>query len=349
MNIREVIGSKLQRGFLPIYRFSAIITLYGVLGCVATFAGMMGFYALDGNWIAPIILSPADKMSLDLVDRMVTSNKTRQDLSIELQRLEANLDEMTMHRAKLAKLEPRLNVAISKESKKNSLIAKALAQLGDVKVEDNSTTETLNQSLDKQRSLITANLQIHLITESEAIDMLAQINQSHNLLTDSKIAEVMLRDQIADRTSDNTRELDLIDKIAELQSQLAQLDISITTSEKAIAAKREQIQQFETAIEHAKATPFYLAVTTNSKVDFAFVPYDNQSGVKVSAPVYDCYLNFIACRKVGQIGAIYQEEEHIMHPIFKTDVRGFLVRLDLEDRKAATHKVVFFGHKPLGL
>jgi hypothetical protein len=77
------------------------------------------------------------------------------------------------------------------------------------------------------------------------------------------------------------------------------------------------------------------------------VPYDDQASANVGAPIYDCYLNMAICRKVGTVKQIFLGEQDIIHPIFKTQVRGFMIQMDLTHAASAQSKTVFLGHKPL--
>jgi hypothetical protein len=80
---------------------------------------------------------------------------------------------------------------------------------------------------------------------------------------------------------------------------------------------------------------------------FAFVPYDNQANALAGAPIYDCYLNMVACRKVGTVKQIFTGEEQATHPIFKTQIRGFLIQMNLDHAESAKSKTVFLGGKPV--
>ena len=85
----------------------------------------------------------------------------------------------------------------------------------------------------------------------------------------------------------------------------------------------------------------------SKRLYFGFVPYDNQADAKVGAPIYDCYLNVILCRKVGIVKQIFLGEQIVTHPIFKTQVRGLTIQMDLSHPESAKSKTVFLGHKPL--
>jgi hypothetical protein len=55
----------------------------------------------------------------------------------------------------------------------------------------------------------------------------------------------------------------------------------------------------------------------------------------------------IACRRVGTVKQIFPGEEQATHPIFKTQIRGFLIQMDLSHPESAKSKTVFMGGKPL--
>ena len=82
---------------------------------------------------------------------------------------------------------------------------------------------------------------------------------------------------------------------------------------------------------------------------FAFVPYDNTASAVAGSAVYDCYLNMVVCRKVGEVKQIFTGEQQATHPIFKTQIRGFLIQMNLDPDHAnsAKSKTVFLGRKPL--
>jgi len=107
------------------------------------------------------------------------------------------------------------------------------------------------------------------------------------------------------------------------------------------------VDRLKEAIATAKQTPYYLSVSGATAVNFAFVPYDNQSSASPGSAVYDCYLNMVLCRKVGTVKQVFAGEEHAIHPIFRTDIRGFMIQMQLEHPESAKSKTVFLNRKPL--
>ena len=323
------------------------MALYVVLAGVLAYAFVMGFYAVSTSWAAPVILSPSDDKSLDFTEKIVTSKQTLESLNVDKKRLESSISEMGGHRTSLVNLEPELEAAIAREKAHNRTAGPQLTQLDRQKQADNLKTQQVMAQVKLVEASIDKDLAAGLITKGDAATQRAALNQAQTSYTDSKINEVLLTDNILDKTTTNTKSLDVLDKQAELRSEIAQLDIAINVAQQQVHEESQQIDRLRAAIATAKQTPYYLIVNAGKPVHFAFVPYDNEHSVSVGAPVYDCYLDMLACRRVGTVKQIFSGEEHAIHPIFRTDIRGFLVQMDLEHPASAKSKTVFFNRKPL--
>jgi hypothetical protein len=343
----SVIQPMLYKSVVTIYRVFAILTLYVVLAGVLAYGFVMGFYAVDTSWAAPVILSPTDDKSLDFTEKLVTSRQTLEDLNVDKKRLESGIEEMNRHRAALLALEPELQAAINREKKHNQATGPQLLELDKQKQADNVKTQAVMAQVREVEATIDKDLAAGLITKGDAATQRAALNQAQSSYTDSKINEVLLTDSVLEKTATGTKSMDVLDKQAELTSEIAQLDIAISVEQKQIHEESQQIDRLKQALATAKQTPYYLIVSGASTVYFAFVPYDNQSHVSTGTAVYDCYLNMVACQKVGTVKQIFSGEEHATHPIFKTDIRGFLVQMQLDHPESAKSKTVFLNRKPL--
>lgn len=335
------------RLMLTTYRVFAITALYLVLIGVVSYAFVMGFYAVNSSWAAPVILSAQDEKSLDFREKLVTSQQTIEDLKVDTAKLEKGLDEMRAHRASLAPLEPQLRQAIVREQAHDRANGPQLAALDQQKMADNKKTQALIEQLDSTRADIQKDLAAGLITRSDATSELAALNQTEDGLTDSRIAELLLTDSVLDKTTIGTNTLDVLVKQSELRSEAAQLDVTIQVAEKQLTEENRQIQRLHEAIQTAKQSPYYLNAAGQQRSYFAFVPYDDQASAIPGGPIYDCYLNMIACRRVGTVTRIFPGEQQATHPIFKTQIRGFLIQMDLDHPESAKSKTVFMGSKPL--
>jgi hypothetical protein len=329
------------------YRLCALLALYAVLFGVLAYGFVMGFYALNTSWAAPVILSPSDDKTLDFTQRLVTSKQSLEAVSLDRKRVESSISEMKQHRASLVALQPELRAAIARENKHNLAAGPRLSELDLQKQADNAKTQSLMAQVSQLEAGIDKDLAAGLITKGDAATQRVALHQAQTSFTDSKISEVLLTDSILEKTTLHTKSLDVLDKQAELQSEIAQLDIALNLAEKQIREDSQQIDRLKQAIATAKQTPYYLSVSGGTKINFAFVPYDNQSRARVGAPVYDCYLDMIACRQVGTVKQVFSGEEHAIHPIFKSDIRGFLIQMELEHPESAKSRTVFLGRKPL--
>jgi hypothetical protein len=329
---------------LTLYRVFAIAMLYLVLAGILSYALVMGFYAVNSSWAAPLILSATDEKSLAFREQLVTSQQTIEDVKVDAQKMESGIAEMTKHRAALLALEPQLAQAIAREHAHNSATGAQLANLETEKQADNSKTQSVLGQLKEVESNISKDLAAGLITKGDAATQLSALNQAHSTYTDSKIAEVLLTDSVLQKTTTGT---DVLEKQAELRSEAAQLDVAINVAQKELQEDNRQIDRLRQAITTAKQSPYYLHAQGGQTLYFAFVPYDNSASAVTGSAIYDCYLNMFACRKVGEVKQIFYAEQQAVHPIFKTQIRGFLIQLNLSSGESAKSRTVFLGRKPM--
>ncbi len=336
-----------HRSVLTLYRVFAIAALYAVLIGIISYAFIMGFYAVNTTWAAPVILSDSDEKSLDFLEKLVTSRQTLEDLKVDVTRQQSSLAEMTKHRGSLIALDPELEHAIEREREHDKVTGPELVALDSQKLKDNAKTQQVLVELEQTETQIRKDLAAGLITQGDADTQLAALNQARDAATDSKIAEVLLTDTVLDKTTRGTKSLDVLEKQAELRSEIAQIDVAINIAAKQLEEDNRQVDRLRDAIATAKQSPYYLNANGNKRLYFGFVPYDNQANATVGAPIYDCYLDMILCRKVGAVKQIFLGEQTMTHPIFKTQVRGLTIQMDLSHPNSAKSKTVFLGHKPL--
>jgi hypothetical protein len=335
------------RFMLAAYRIFAITVLYLVLVGVIAYAFVMGFYAVNSSWAVPVILSAQDEKSLDFREKLVTSQQTIEDLKVDTAKLASGIAEMKAHRDSLLPLEPELEQAILRERAHDRTTGPELATLDKQKLADNAKTKQVLDQLQSVQTSIQKDLAAGLITKSDAATQLAALNQTADSYTDSRIAEVLLTDSVLDKTTIGTSSLDVLEKQSELRSEASQLDVAIQVADKQLTEEQRQIERLHEAIVTAKQSPYYLNAAGQQRLYFAFVPYDDQASAVPGSAIYDCYLNMIACRKVGAVKQIFPGEEQATHPIFKTQIRGFLIQMNLTHPESAKSKTVFMGSKPL--
>jgi hypothetical protein len=337
----------LRKAVLFLYRACAIFLLYAVLIGVLAYVCVMGLYAINTSWIAPVVLSPTDDKSLNLTEWLLATQNTIENLTLDVKHQNDSVAEMQNHRATLLGLEPQLEVAIEREGKHNVVAGGELAKLEQQKRADNVRTRVVLKQLTGLEADTNRELAAGLITKKDAAAELASVNEARTGYTDSQIGVVLLMDNILQKNTIDTKALDVLDKEAALKSQIAQLDIALVMAEKQSQTESAYIERLRSAIVAVTRTPYYIVKAEGKATTFAFVPYDNKGGITIGASVYDCYLKVLGCRAVGTVKQVFTAEEHAAHPIFRTDMRGFLVQLDLQNQESARSQTLFVNHKPL--
>jgi hypothetical protein len=316
---------------------------------VLGYVGLLGFYAMSTTWIAPTTIHPTDENSLGVIDRLVTSQNSISALSMDREKQHLGIADLEAQRRAFMVLQPVLSRAIQQTTDNETMIGQELAKLGEQKQADNVRTGAMvheQLALDTQ---IGKDLAAGLITRSQAIQEESQLNDARNGLTDGKIAEIVLRGSVLDKTTADTTTVEAEAKRVDLQTQIAALDTQIILAHKQIDSDDADIARIHDAITRAQDTPYFLSTLGNVRIDLAFVPFDNEKPIVAGAPVYDCYLSFLVCRYAGSVRRVFPNEEKLQNPIFRTDMRGFLVQLDLVHPEATRSRTLFVGGKPFGI
>jgi hypothetical protein len=344
----EDVRPAINNSVLTLYRIFAVASLYMVLAGVLAFALIAAFYGVSRTWVAPIILSQMDKDTLDLTGKLLTTQSTVDDLKLDVVKLQKTIVEAQTHRTALEKLRPAIDAAIMRENRHKEESGPVLVNLNEQKRADVVSTQGALDNLAVVDASIDKELAAGLINKTDAMQAKMVYVKSYGDLTDSKIANTLLKDTIFERTVASTNYLETLDKKAELESEIATLEITIDTSQRQIETETSQINQLTSALKTVKQTSIWAAMG-GGQTNLALVPYDNQAAATDGAPVYDCYLSFIMCRQVGTLKTTFVGEQHATHPIFRTDLRGYLVQLDLTNPESAKSKTLFLGNKPLFL
>lgn len=334
-----------QKTIVILYRFAAQFLLYGALSCAAAYVVWIGFYFTNHSWVVPFIVTPTNDKILDLTAKVVTSEETLRSLELDRNRLNASMGDMKLTLTALQRLDINFQHAIADLKVANTEDAPDLTSLNVQKHQDNIDTQDSLKQITEIDKKIDMDLKAGLITQGDAAVAKTQIRASLNAATDGKIGEILLRDNVREKNSSYTTTVDALAKEAELNSNIVQLSILVNTGEQQLSTDLLQIKQLSEAVDTAKNSPYFLA--TQGNIKFAFVPYDNQEAATVNRPVYGCWLNMVICHRVGVVKKVFSDEEKTLHPVFRTDLRGFLIQLELTDEAAAKDKSLFIGGKPL--
>lgn len=343
-----VTQKKIYKSYLFSYRIFAFFMLYGLLVVIGAYGFTMGFYSINRSWVVPMSISPSNDKILAMTQQAVTTQATLNTLLTNNSNLLKTRVELITRKSALAALDNQLTGAVASERSGNTTTGAALDSLATQKQSDIDATKTMLDQFTAQKAGIDHDLKMGLITQVEYNQQLTTLIQFKNSFTDSQVSKAMtdLTRQKLASASYNT--VDMVSKQVELRSKIADYDLQISMGDDQIKNNEVQIATIRKAFDTVQNNPYFLATKANAPLTFAFVPYDNQNRADEGTVVYDCILSMVVCKPVGKISRVFHDdEEKAINPFYKTDLRGFLVQLDLTNSESKKSKTLFVGVKPL--
>jgi hypothetical protein len=353
-------GTKMKnvfhKPFIAAYRSASFVALSSILLIAVCYLFLLVFYTASTTWAAPITLSPSQERVLafqpQVANLEATLLKQRVDLTTFEMKYVAEEEQLTQINRLLA----RFDDASRSEARELAKTGTAVdAVITDKKLDIAATTSSTAEAraLLKQ---IDVELAAKLITIDQAATRRIALQSALNASTDARAAMTQLTEtsrqlkagsSTLSGGSASLSALAALQQTQQLRTLATTLEINIQTSKLSAAALKTTITDSERVLAVAKTSPYHAAL--RAPVSVLFVPYDNLKNAKLGEPVYDCYLQIIACRKVGVIETLYEAEEYARHPLFKTDLKGRFVGVKFDVPEAAKSQVVFVGGKPLFL
>jgi hypothetical protein len=316
---------------------------------------MIIFYTINNNWAVPIVLSPTQEKVLAFQSQAATLEaallKNKVDLATATQKYSALNREIINIEALITKF----NTATQYQSQ---ALAKTKTNIHDVLQVKRINTQDMEKAAHDARPLLASinqELAAGLITKDEAIARRMTIQSMLNAATDSRINQITLQEQeqlastasgtLGKQDATSLEALQSLNSEAQLKLIYAQATVDAETAKQSIEQLRTTVAESERVLGIAKYSPYYMAL--NKPVFVAFVQYGNIHNAKPGAPVYDCLLQIILCRKVGTVMQNYDAEEYATHPLFRTDLKGKFIGINFSRKKSSESYVVFLGYKPL--
>lgn len=337
--------TKLRKIYLSIYQSLGFIFLISIISTIVIFFGLMIFFLINSNWIAPTILSlTSDKM---LHFQASLLSQTQSINTIEIQGLTAKrqLNTFIRQRDDMLRYEKQLTQAINHEIG----IDQHFATAKQLNVNQN---KELALNLERIAADVLKSKSVGLLTTAEATQTLVSIQQFKSQNVDLEFMANKFRRQKATLIGSPKS----IDSLSAIRQQI-DLKTLINTLDDNIVIQKETLKKTKIALKQANevmktlSNTAYMQAFHHKGSNLAFLPYENDKHIKLKDPVFNCYLFAIFCYKVGTISKIYNDEQLIDFPIFNIRftkvVRGTLIDMDIYDQSAMYSKVLFFGKKPL--
>lgn len=316
-----------KKSYLYIYRSLGFAFLGGTLATLAFYALLMVFFFFNSTWIAPTVLSPTS-------DKMLTFSAGYQHSLQNFVTLQAT-ESQAVRDKELAQatsiiLKNLIDKVVVYDFRTNNLVLNKQRNIAE--------STKIVKSLDETKKLTQLSLEARLITIDEATKLFTTIQQFKNGVTDSSIAL-------------GTTNITLETQIMQLRQQLAQTENDEKSKDDALKAIRLSLATAREELARLKDTPYYRAIRNGANL--AFVPYENIDSLQIGAPIYDCALMIIICRKVAVVSNIYKDEQIIDFPLFNIrfsrTVRGILIDMNVYAPESMSSTIMFVGSKPLFL
>ncbi|QCP47902.1 hypothetical protein FAZ95_01125 [Trinickia violacea] len=352
---RKLNFKQFQSYIVLTYRLTMSAILLIIVIGVLSYLFLMGFYAVNRNWSAPIVLSPTQEKVLAYQPQVsaLEANllKNRVDLAVAAEKKRIVSEQIVELRSLISRFDSAARSESGEFARNEAEISGVLKEKRIDTGEEEETLDGLNPLL----ATIDAELKAGLITKDEAISRRLNVQSARNAITDSRVSEISLREQAraaanAGKTLNGSENSSLaalqsLGNEAQLRATLAQAELDAEAARQSVDQLSATVADSERVLTVAKLSPYYQALTDS--VPVVFVQYDNLAYAKPGAPVFDCYLQVIVCRRVGTIDRVYDAEEYARQPLFKTDIKGKFVGVTFNVKAAAESPIVFIGHKPL--
>ncbi len=363
-----------QRGTLVLskllvtsYKLAGFAILTVILLGLVSYVATEVFYLVNTHWIVPTVLSPTDEHVLQLDALASQEMAARGAVVTKKLELQAQLQDAERVVEMETAFQDAFRTAMSTDlDDRRSELARLRGLLGQYA----SAKRTIQQSGDAfsglQRGELGAQYQAHVID----VDQMAQGNlelaqiAGANLSLDERNVEIDTRAaQLEREVASLAGARDAAGSGKEVRAQISyeilhtkrDFDASVLASAKAAddaAALRRSIETLDQVVathdnllETIKNSPYEMAADRGLTI--AFVPYDNKGDVRSGQPVYGCALGFVWCKRVGSIAATIDGEVLGKHPLHNKDLRGVMVKLQLDEGSWIEKPVLHVGRRPM--
>jgi hypothetical protein len=341
---------------LTVYRMIAFCVLSSIIIGVLGYISFLLFYLNSSTWASPVVLSPSQEKVISF-HTLVSGIETQLGKDkIDLETATATAADSIAQLARMKFLLSRATSALGAEAKQLSANSIQLDSLVADKKNDVRQSAELITNIKAMLKQIDDELAAKLITIDQATQRRVTLQSALNAATDSRALGVQLEVQSQQLKggantlsggASNTAAISSVRQAAELRAMVSQLQIQATTASSTIVMLKVRIAADEQALSTAKNSPYYKSL--QGPIAVAFVPYANLSAAVAGQPVFSCFAHVVFCSKVGIISSVFDAEEYARHPMFKTDLRGKFIGVELDDPAAVESKVLFIGSKPLFL
>lgn len=344
------------------YKLTGFVILSGILVGLGSYVVMTLFYYASSSWVAPVIVSPTDKRVVELNAQYAAQQSLRDNLTAQKTELETKLRdaervvsaERAFQGSLKASLETELDDRRRTAAKLGSLrkdYATASAEISAANkdfagLSKERIKEMFESRLATRDDVVRGNMELASLASAN-LGLFERTVMLDEQLTATRRQVDSLAFVVAPLGKGAVPTHDVLAYQREMQlSMLSQMraEEQLTALKQAISAADATLKRYDTLLSSIKESPYLKAVDHHMTI--GFVPYTNAESAKPGTPVFACKGNIVLCKRVGTVGAVLEGEITGAHPMQKIDLRGEMVRLDLDDLHSAREPVFHLGRKP---
>lgn len=374
----------LNKLIVSAYKIAGFFILSAILVGLGSYVVMTLFYYSSSSWVAPVIVSASDRRVLELNAQYAQQQSLRDTLSAQKAQMETKLRDA--ERVALAEEAFQTGVRASLKADLDDRRA-TLAKLGALRKDFATASAEIaaanHDFAGLSRGRIREMFDARLATTDDVLKGNMELASLANANLGLAERTVMLGEQVtlARRQADSLALVDALLRpngtgyapgtkvsfasgdskaVAPTHEVLAfqrEFELSVLAARRAkedagaikegIAAAEATLKRYDTLLQSIKDSPYLMAA--DHHLTIAFIPYANATNAKAGTPVFACKANIVWCRRVGRLGAPLDGEVTGSHPLQKIDLRGEMVRLELDDLEAAQDAVMHAGRAPFFL
>jgi hypothetical protein len=354
---------KLNKLVVSSYKFMGFAILGTILLGLASFIATNLFYIFNESWVTPLQLSSTDPRVLQLSSQYAAEKAARDGVATQRLEFASRLSDAQRIVVSEGRFQEAFDEAMKADLEDRSgqlaefkhLIASLQHTRREVTAANRAYTAVSKDELQQEYAA-------RLIDKDERTKggyELAEI-QGANLSLHEKNVEIDARVtdlkrqvaslQMAGAHAEGAMSYEILHMRHEyeqsvLASKKAADDADAMT--KSVAMFDKTLAEYDAQLARIEKAPYVQAA--DKSVTTAFVPYDNIAAVETGDTVYRCAVAFLFCSKAGTVAEVLDGEVIGKHPLHNRDMRGVLVRLQLDDPKSIEKPVLHLHRKPLGI
>jgi hypothetical protein len=343
--------AQLNKWVVSTYKVVGFAVLSVIVFSLLSYLGSNLFYFWSTHWLEPTIISATDDRVLALSSKLAEVQSQRDRIAADL----ADADRVITMQEDFLK---GAQQALADELADRQSQLKQLHNLNKTYASTRVQVRNANRTYaGMSRKRIAAEYQARLIDREAAVSgafQLSQIAQGSLSLAEKGI-------ELDKRTGELERETAALEAglsqqgapvggklsyevVRTLQDvKRSQVELAKARDNRTVLAK--SLQRYELMVKTIAQSPYLLAVEKRGTI--AFVPYENLDNVKAGTPLYSCSVGLFFCRNVGQVVEVLGGELSVKHPLHNNMLRGQSVQVQLTDVRAAEHRVLFAGGRPI--